>query len=148
MVVRVRVPAWATAAVTVSVNGTALASGTPGSFVALDRTWSNGDTISYSLPAAFRLTRYTGQARLAGLDRYALEYGPILMAAVGTFSPGLVDQFNQGTVRIPVAAADLVAALQPTATPLNFTVAGAPGVTFRPYWTVVQEQMSVFPVLG
>ncbi|MGB8258775.1 MAG: beta-L-arabinofuranosidase domain-containing protein, partial [Terracidiphilus sp.] len=79
---RFRVPSWAAAPVEIAVNGAPAATGTPGSYVALDRTWVSGDTVSFTLPAALRVTRYLGADQIPGKQRYALESGPVLMAAV------------------------------------------------------------------
>src|SRR5208282_2845054 len=57
--------------------------GRSGSYAVLDRTWSDGDTVTFTLPMDFRVTRYTGADQIAGHERYAVEYGPILLAAVG-----------------------------------------------------------------
>ena len=67
----------------VSVNGKSAGSGKPGSYVTLDRRWSDGDKISFTLPASIRVTRYKGADQIAGKTRYSVEYGPILLAAVG-----------------------------------------------------------------
>ena len=68
----------------IQVNGTLATSGKPGTYVTLDRTWSEGDTITFRLPMDFKLTRYTGVDKIAGHERYALEYGPVLLAILGS----------------------------------------------------------------
>ena len=43
-----------------------------------------GDVFEFDLPMYFRVTRYTGGERRADAERYALEYGPLLYAAMGS----------------------------------------------------------------
>ena len=43
-----------------------------------------GDVFEFDLPMHFRVTRYTGGERRADAERYALEYGPLLYAAMGS----------------------------------------------------------------
>ncbi|HUX09302.1 MAG TPA: beta-L-arabinofuranosidase domain-containing protein, partial [Terriglobia bacterium] len=57
--IRVRVPSWAAREMAVQVNGRHAATGRPGSYVAIDRTWSSGDTVAFQLPAELRVKRYT-----------------------------------------------------------------------------------------
>ena len=78
-----RVPSWATKAVEIAVNGKPIAAGLPGSYCRLEREWSAGDQVSFTLPMGFRMRRYEGYDQIAGYSRYSLEYGPLLMALVG-----------------------------------------------------------------
>jgi DUF1680 family protein len=141
---RVRVPAWAARDMPIRVNGSAAATGKAGSYVALDRVWKQGDSISFTLPMDFRLTRYAGVDRVAGQEQYALEYGPILMALVGGVDAA-------GGAVIPVAPEDLPKRLrQKPGEPLRFAIEG--GVEqqeYMPYWQVVADQpFTCYPVLG
>ena len=52
--IRIRVPSWAAAAMPIAVNGKAEASGAPGTFIKLDRIWTDGDTVSFTLPNAVK----------------------------------------------------------------------------------------------
>jgi uncharacterized protein len=135
MKLRVRVPSWAGGNVAINVNGAVAATGSPGSYVSLDRTWANDDRIAFDLPMGFRLTKYTGLDQDAHHDRYALEYGPILMALVG------------GTdLNIPARVlADRLAPVP--GSPLRFTVAGQPNCIYLPYWQVQAESFTCFPTL-
>ena len=82
-VIHVRVPSWAAADMPIAVDGQTVAVGKAGTYQAIERIWTDGDTISFKLPVDFRITRYTGFDQIAGHERYAIEYGPLLMAAVG-----------------------------------------------------------------
>lgn len=75
---RLRIPAWATDAVEIRVNGTVSGTtNTPGSYVALDRTWSRGDRVTIRIPMALRT-----EATLDRADIQALVYGPTVLTAV------------------------------------------------------------------
>jgi DUF1680 family protein len=126
----------------IRVNGTLAASGQPGTYVTLDRTWSEGDTITFCLPMGFKLTRYTGVDKIAGHERYALEYGPVLLALVGSADARLV-------VRSSQRHQDLLKQLKPkTGLPLHFTIAGDVVHEYIPYWEVPYKQMfTCYPIV-
>jgi len=138
--IRVRVPAWATAAMAVSVNGREAAVGGPGSYVCLDREWRHGDVVAFVLPLGFRTTLYRGSE--AGFDdgcHYALEYGPLLLALRRT------DGGPEG-LDVPLDPQRLLAALRPLpGQPLHFAVAGAPPLEYVPYFEVQDEAFTCFP---
>ncbi len=143
---RVRIPSWASHDVDVRVNDAASVTGKPGSYVLLDRTWADRDYVRFTLPMDFRLTRYTGSERVAGQERYAVEYGPILLALIGA-GPGQVDQ--KGNASVPLASGDLVTRLRPkSGAPLHFTIAGDPRHEFIPYWQVQDQLFTCYPVLS
>ena len=75
--IHIRIPAWATEEAAVTVNGHALeAMADPGSYLAIRRTWQNGDTIAISLPMQLH------QEPLPGDDSAtAALYGPLVLAA-------------------------------------------------------------------
>ena len=139
--IRVRVPSWATREMEVEVNGKASATGQPGNYVVLDRTWSDGDTISFVLPAALRLKRYVGVDQIPGYERYAIEYGPILLAAVGA-----------ADVRLRVAKGKRPDTLleilkSKPGQPLHYTVEHNPGVELMPYWQVDKQPFTCLPAV-
>jgi uncharacterized protein len=73
--VHVRHPAWSPR-VTVRVNGrVAAASDRPGRFVALARTWRDGDVVEVHVPMTLRAEPLPGTT-----DHVALLYGPIVLA--------------------------------------------------------------------
>ena len=112
--IRIRVPAWAAKDMPIYVNGSLAATGKPGTYAVLDRTWADKDAITFTLPITFRLTRYTGADQAEGAPRYGLEYGPILMAVIG--SPDSVLQVKGGKY-----AEDLLGQISAKAgTPLHF----------------------------
>jgi DUF1680 family protein len=139
-VIRLRTPSWAIAEMPVHINGRVAATGKPGSYVTLDRTWKSGDTVSFSLPAGFRLTRYTGMDQVEGQERYALEYGPILLAIVGTEDPRLstsgttAQSFTNQLKAVP-------------GQPLHFAIEGDSEHRYMPYYAIKEEIFTCFPVI-
>ena len=140
--IRIRVPSWAIGEMGISVNGTVAASGKPGSYVTLDRKWSDGDKITFTLPAALRVTPYKGADQVKGKTRYAIEYGPILMAALGTGAVELAlekgsDPESLGRHLDSVAGS-----------PLNWTLRENPSRRLAPYFQVVDEFFTCYPVIS
>jgi DUF1680 family protein len=75
--IHVRHPGWCARA-TIRVNGRdASTSATPGSYVALTRTWRDGDVVDVQLPMTVRAEPLPGAP-----DTIALLYGPIALAGV------------------------------------------------------------------
>jgi DUF1680 family protein len=141
-VIRIRVPSWASHDMPILVNGKVKFNGKPGSYAALSRVWKNGDTISFTLPMAFRYTRYTGVDAIPGHERYALEYGPILMALTGPLDGG-------NGVTLGATPQQLIQTLRPIAgEPLHFAVAGDSTHQYMPYWQVQNETFTCFPVMA
>jgi DUF1680 family protein len=142
MKLRVRVPAWAATDVSIHARG-ATVTGKAGSYVVLDGEWKAGDTIGFTLPMDFRMTRYRGVDGVPGTEQYALEYGPILMALVG-------DVDEQGVATLRSAAADLPRRLRPkSGSPLHFGIEGDSAHEYLPYWQVVADQLfTCYPVLA
>ncbi|HVU35732.1 MAG TPA: glycoside hydrolase family 127 protein, partial [Opitutaceae bacterium] len=71
---RIRHPAWASTA-SVRVNGeVATRSDRPGSFIALDRVWNDGDVVEVEMPMALQLELLPGTT-----DTAAVVYGPIVL---------------------------------------------------------------------
>jgi len=137
----IRVPTWAASEMAVSVNGNVVGAGTPGSYVTLDRMWSNEDTISFTPLMSFKLTRYVGLDKIAGHERYALEYGPILLALVGSASAVL-------TVPEGKPHSDIVKQIhQDPDKPLHFYVDGHADYRYIPYWKVLNEPFTCYPVV-
>lgn len=46
-----------------------------------------GGIFELDLPMRFRMTKYTGGEQLAGKDRWAMEYGPLLYGVLGATNP-------------------------------------------------------------
>lgn len=142
MKVRLRVPSWAVSEMQVTVNHENSVTGKPGSYLVLDRTWSKGDTVAFTLPAGFTLTEYKGEDQIPGHKRYSLMYGPLLYAAVGDKNAAL--RLQSGA-----SPEDIVKQLTPKPdAPLHFAVAGNPGIVYMPYWQIEDEEFTCFPVIS
>jgi DUF1680 family protein len=123
----------------VHVNGKPAATGKPGSYVVLARTWAEGDVASFTLPAALSAVRSVGVDQIPDHERYAVSFGPILLAAVG--APEI--RLRLQNVRQPE---HLLMHLQPKpGQPLHFLVENNPGIEFMPYWQVDKEPFNCFP---
>ena len=74
---RVRRPVWASAGWGVSVNGRPeAAAGEPGTYVALEREWRDGDVVELRLPMSLRAESMPDDASVV-----AFLQGPIVLAA-------------------------------------------------------------------
>jgi hypothetical protein len=137
--IRVRIPSWASRPVSVLVNGSQAGTGKPGSFLEIDRSWKDGDIISFTLPMDFRVTQYTGLEKGFEDNHYALEYGPILMAMVGVKAK----KFDIGVKARPDNIASLLRPVE--GKPLRFTISGSTEFEYWPYFEVQEEPFSCFP---
>ena len=87
------------------------------------------------------MERYTGVDQIPDHERYAVSFGPILLAAVG--APEI--RLRLENVRQPE---DLLKHLKPKpGQPLHYLVENNPGVEFMPYWQVDKEPFNCFPAV-
>jgi len=86
--VMLRIPSWADGDVSV-ILGSETYTGTPGTYLCIERFWeADADNVmEYQLKFKWRQTKYSGVDKVNGFERYALEYGPLLMAAVSDKKP-------------------------------------------------------------
>jgi uncharacterized protein len=139
--IRVRVPCWAAADMPIAVNGQQAAVGKPGTYQPIQRTWADGDTISFILPMELRATEYAGLDQIAGHRRYAVEYGPILLAAVGPLD-------GNSAATISAKHENVEKWLKPiSGRPLCFAVDGNAACEFLPYWQIDNQPFCVFPIM-
>jgi len=72
----IRYPIWAQNGIEIDINGSpAKIEATPGSFLAIQRTWKNNDKVDVHLPFSLRLETMPDDE-----DRVAVFYGPVLLA--------------------------------------------------------------------
>jgi hypothetical protein len=127
--VYVRIPAWATPAPLLSVNGTRVTAGVePGAFAAIHRTWKEGDRIELELPMPLRLEPVDVQHA----NQQALLRGPLVLLAVADAQP----RFEQ---------AELLKAT-PVGNSGDCTATSAEGkeVVMRPFMTIKEESYSTY----
>ena len=142
--IRLRIPQWAKAPVAVTVNGEIVGLGQPGSYFALERIWKKGDEIAFTLPIGFSLTKYKGtEEGFQGTEAYALEYGPLLMAAIGP-------EIDDGFLDIPVSSSELPLRLKAKSdNPLRFEVqCFTTGIEYIPYYQIGDEDFTCYPFLS
>ena len=116
--------------------------GNPGSYITIDRQWAEGDKLTFTLPAAMRVTPYKGADQVAGKTRYAIEYGPVLMAVVGAGPVELAlekgaDPESVGRHLDSIAGA-----------PLHYTLRENPSRKLMPYFQVLDESFTCYPVIS
>ena len=141
-VLRFRVPSWAASDMPISVNQKQVAVGKPGTYQVIDRKWADGDTVEFTLPMDFRVTEYAGVDQIEGRRRYAVEYGPILLAAVGPLDAKQVATID----RAPDAVKQW---LKPKAgQPLHFEIEGLATHELMPYWQIDGQPFCIFPLMG
>ncbi|HEV2136220.1 MAG TPA: glycoside hydrolase family 127 protein [Terracidiphilus sp.] len=152
---RLRIPAWTTAANLVSLNGKPLeTSGTPGTYLTLNRRWKAGDRVELVMPM-----RLTAEPLRDDPSRQAFLYGPLVLA--GQFpktglsehldhlqGPELAEAPPLDVPTLKASSADPADWIKPVpGQPLTFRTSGqAQDVTLKPlnqswerftvYWTV------------
>lgn len=140
---RLRIPGWAGAEVAVLLNGAQIATGAPGTYLALSRAWQPGDRLSFTLPMPLRASRYQGLDGVPGFERWAVEYGPLLLGLAGPLD------FMGRYARIPHDPARLAEWLEPVpGKPGHFTIAGKPGYEYLPYHEIAEQVFTCYPVVG
>ncbi|MBR3502774.1 MAG: glycoside hydrolase family 127 protein [Clostridia bacterium] len=146
---RLRIPGWTDGDVAVSVGGETYI-GAPRSYLVIEREWAGETVLSFRLPFAWRQTCYTGAEERRDLraeppveySRWALEYGPLLMAVTG----GEANPFEREGVILPIDPARYVEALRPAGAPLHFEIEGCAPHTLMPYFEIDGERFSCYPL--
>ena len=80
-----RIPRWAAQHAAIFRNGEQAALGQPATYVAVQA--SRGDRFDFAFPMRLKTTLYTGGEEIPHQQRYAVEYGPLLYAAMGAPNP-------------------------------------------------------------
>lgn len=131
---KLHIPYWATRGVTVSVNGERiLAEATPTSYLALKRTWKDGDRVSLDLPMSLHV-----QPMPDDPEMMAILYGPVVLA-------GLADITDRPRVFLADAAKpeDWIKPVE--GKPLHFrTVGQSPELELLPLNRIVHEAYGVY----
>ncbi|WP_449350466.1 glycoside hydrolase family 127 protein [Streptomyces shaanxiensis] len=119
---RLRIPSWATAGVTVTVNGVRQpVQAVPGSHVSLNRDWRAGDRVGVSTPYRLRVERALDDPTVQ-----SLFHGPVLLVAQSPATSLRAFSFYKDfTLR-----GELADAIRPEGRPLYFTTHG---LTLAPF---------------
>ncbi len=156
LTLRLRVPEWLAGRGSVTVNGKPLeASAGPGGYLALARTWANGDRIEMALPMDLHVSAMPDDPALQ-----AVLYGPLVLAG-DLGSQGLTKQMIVGpegpeVERLPLeipsfrtAGADPKEWMRPADEPLTFRTSGQPrDITFAPLNRMFDKRYSVYWRVG
>lgn len=136
-----RIPSWADATMPVFINGKKFITGKPGTYLALSRIWKSGDEIRFTLPMNFKLTKYTGVDVKENAERYALEYGPLLMACTNI-------KATDENIELPFEPNQLIKNLDAVSNkPLHFYIKGNSEFEFMPYFDIKSELFTCFPYI-
>ena len=139
----VRIPSWAAGGTEIFINGEAVCTGAPGSYAQLKREWKRGDTVTFTHRMQFAAERYEGRDTAPnGHERYALLYGPLLMAITGNLSDGDISE-------IKCTADRLTSRFIPEQNGrLHFAVEGQPELHCRPYFEIDREVFNCYPTVS
>ena len=78
--------------------------------------------------------------KIEGHERYALEYGPILLAIEGSDDARLLAR--------GISAEDFLKQLKPSfERPLHFEIAGNPQHHYAPYFAIKNDSFTCYPVI-
>jgi uncharacterized protein len=152
LTLRLRVPEWLAGRGSVTVNGKVLeVSAGPGGYLALTRTWANGDRIEMALPMDLRVAAMPDDPALQ-----AVLYGPLVLAG-DLGSQGLTKNMIVGpegpeVERLPLeipgfrtAGADPKQWIRPAGEPLTFRTTGQPrDITLAPLNRLFNKRYSVY----
>jgi DUF1680 family protein len=117
---KVRVPEWATKGFFVRINGKEeKVEAKPGTYLTLDRRWTDGDIVEVRMPFPFHLDPVMDQQNIA-----SLFYGPVLLVAQESV-PG------KEWRKVTLDAGDIGRSIEGDAKTLRFTI---DGVVFKPFY--------------
>jgi DUF1680 family protein len=127
--VHLRVPAWADANTRVLVNGKAVAGEVaPGKFLAISRTWKNGDRVEFEIGMPLRLQAVDAQTP----NTVALVRGPLALFGVGN----VPSQFTR---------AQLLSATAMSQSSQDWVVPGdLEKIVFRPFGAIGDESYRLY----
>ena len=145
----IRVPNWNEGGMDIYLNGNKVGTGEAGSYYALKQNFRAGDRVTFTLSPGVTFHKYIGDTQVEGHDRYAVTYGPILLAAEGTlnFQHKMESGDTARTIRLDITAKELAETLT-MSDGLVFTSDRIGDVKFVPYMNIQTETFAVFPVLN
>ncbi len=123
---KVRIPKWCDKGTT--VNGMEVAID---SYITFD-CLKDGDVIELELKFAKRVTKYSGSEHSPEADKYAIEYGPLLLAALWRYA-GV--KFNLDDPEIEEIGKG------------RYRIAGNQRIEYRAYMDISDESFTVYPTV-
>ncbi|MDR3459734.1 MAG: glycoside hydrolase family 127 protein [Verrucomicrobiae bacterium] len=151
---KIRQPAWAADGLKISVNGSRQKiKSAPGSYLAVQREWHDGDTVKIQLPMKLHTEFLPGTT-----NEVALLYGPIVLAGElgntampNPMTPNQTDYSRLPAPAVPMlvsAPADLLRHVKPSSgRPLTFRTHGIGrpvDVTLIPFYELHRQRYSVY----
>ena len=139
--IRIRIPGWVAEGGSVKINGKPLeAFGQPVSYLAISRTWHDGDKIEVSLPMSLRAEPLLGDETLE-----AKLYGPMVLAGVMGDGP------KDGAMKIAGYDTYAKGLPKPDPAPKSADVSRVSGLEFKsgaldakPLWQIKDEKYAVY----
>lgn len=83
--INLRIPTWVSSTVVIYLDGNTIQSADPGTYAKITRAWTTS-TITFTLGMAFSAHFYSGYNQIGSYQRWAYKYGPVLLAATGTWT--------------------------------------------------------------
>lgn len=153
--IRIRRPSWAGEGFSLSVNGTPVEDGRPGSYVTLDREWRNGDRVEIRLPRSLRIETMPDDpsvlALLCGPVVLAGELGREGIEGLNFYARGQADHHRVPTPEVPVFVGDpksIPDRVEPVpGQPLTFRTKGLArpsDVTLVPFFRMHYQRYTVY----
>lgn len=157
IMLRIRVPYWATRGGTAKLNGQPLESfAAPGSYYVLNRVWQDGDKVEITMPMSLRAQTMPDDETLQ-----AFMYGPLVLAGrLGTegltkevlraepTKPRTVPEYKAKPVPAPsfkTNSSNLSALIQPAGATLKFRAkAQTQDVMLEPLYKIFDERYGVY----
>jgi DUF1680 family protein len=152
LAMRLRIPEWVQSGGSVKINGKALdAFAAPGSYLAISRTWKNGDRVEMSLPMRLHIEAMPDDSKVQ-----AVLYGPVVLAGdlgneglteamiVGPNAP----RMQRTPITVPsfkAAGADPASWIKPGDGPLSFRTTGQEkDVALAPINSIFDRRYAVY----
>jgi DUF1680 family protein len=156
LALKVRYPSWARSGMMVTINGEREpVQAKPGSYVAIEREWKDGDTVEIRLPMSLRMEAMPDDPKTV-----ALLYGPVVLAgdlgkegvdAAQRYGPLTPEMVRARTPEVPVFLGDVkdvLARVKPVSGALlTFRTSGLGrprDVSLVPFYTIFDRHYTVY----
>lgn len=143
LTLQLRHPYWCRSDLKISVNGQNIKhQGTPGSYIALKRTWKPGDRVEVNMPFSLRLETMPDDAQ-----RTAILYGPLVLAGdLGPEDDSLAGQpdYVPGLLSIERDPAFWLEAVPESPNTFTTTIGRPRQVTLRPFYQLHDRRYTIY----
>lgn len=151
---KLRIPSWVDGDVRV-VMGDEVFVGTPGSYLTIHRVWNGTAALDFNLKFKWVRTLYTGAEQRYYVraeppvdhKRYALEYGPLLMAVTNRDDAEFAPRMEPGSIILDIDPDSYISSLKPTDKPMHFAIEGCEPHRLIPYFEIQNEEFSCYPLI-